>query len=119
MKKITLCIVIASFTSCNFFFQLSSDKELSEKINAEYLKEKKPIDLTKVTDFEWDNYIVINPYQIPKEVGKKYNIDLSNISEYETVDDPKITLVFIRNKKSIKICNVRAEFSKNKLLKIE
>jgi len=119
MKKIILFIVIASFTSCNSFLQLSSDEELSEKINLEYLKEKKPIELTKVTNFKWDNYIVMGPYQIPNEVGKKYNLDLSNISEYETADDSKTTLVFIKNKKSIKICDVRAKFSTNKLLIIE
>jgi hypothetical protein len=117
MKKIILLIFITSLTSCNSFFQLSTDKELSKKINLEYLKEKKPIDLTKITDFDWDNYIVIGPYQIPEEIGEKYNIDLSNISKYQTSDDSISTLVFIKNKKSIKICAVQAEFKENKLLK--
>lgn len=119
MKKNILFIIIAIFTSCSSFFQLSSDIELSEKINSEYLKEKTPIDLSRITDFEWDNYIVIGPYQIPKEVEKIYNLDLSNISEYATTNDSKSLLVFIKNKKSIKICSIRAKFSKNKLLKIE
>lgn len=119
MKKIILLIFITTLFSCNSFFQLSSDKDLTDKINSEYLKEKKPIDLTKITDFEWDNYIILFPYSIPEEVGKKYNVDLSNISEYETADDSKTILVFIKNKKSIKICAVRARFSENKLLKIE
>ena len=121
MKIIILFILILSFTSCNSFFQLNSDKELTEKINSEYLKEKKPIDLTKITDFEWDNYIVIGPYKIREEVEKKYNIDLSNISKYETADDSKNLLVLIKNKKSIKICLVKVEtkFIENKLLKIE
>jgi hypothetical protein len=119
MKKLILFVLIGIFASCNNFFQLSSDKELTEKINEEYLNEKKPIDLTKITDFEWDNYIILYPYSIPAEEGKKYNIDLSNISEYETADDSKRILVFIKNKKSIKICAVRAEFNENKLLKIE
>ena len=70
MRKNILFIVIVIFTSCNSFFQLSLDIELSEKINSEYLKEKTPFDLTRITDFEWDNYIVIGPYQIPKEVEK-------------------------------------------------
>jgi hypothetical protein len=119
MKKIILFIFIATFTSCNSFFQLSEDKQLTEKINLEYLKEKKPIDLTKITDFKWDNYIVIGPYQIPQEVGKKYKLDLSNISEYETADDSKSLLIFLKNKKSMKICAVRAKFRENKLLKIK
>jgi hypothetical protein len=119
MKKIILLIFITTLSSCNSFFQLSSDKELTDKINSEYLKEKKPIDLTKITDFEWDNYIILFPYSIPEEEGKNYNIDLSNISQYETADDSQRILVFIKNKKSIKICAVQAEFSENKLLKIE
>lgn len=119
MKKIIFFIFIATFTSCNSFFQLSVDKELTEKINLEYLKEKKPIDLTKITDFKWDNYIVIGPYQIPQEVGKKYKLDLSNISEYETADDSKSLLIFLKNRKSIKICAVQAKFRQNKLLKIK
>lgn len=119
MKRIILLLVITSFTSCNFFSQLSSDTELTEKINSEYLKERKPIDLTKLTDFEWDNYLVIGPYQIREEVEKKYNLDLSNISEYATADDSKKLLVFIKNKKSVKICSIRAAFSDNKLLKSE
>lgn len=119
MKKIILIIFIVSLSSCNSFFQLSIDKELTEKINSEYLKEKKPIDLTKITDFEWDNYIVIGHYQIPNDIGGKYNIDLSNISKYASADDSRNLLVFIKNNKSIKICAIQAEFTENKLLKIE
>ncbi len=108
--------------SCNSFFQLSSDKELTEKINSEYLKEKKTIDLSKLTNFEWDNYIVIGCYQNVIQVAKKYNIDLSNISENGIESsDWFIVLVFIKDKKSIKICEVKMDtkFNENKLLKIE
>ncbi|WP_035679178.1 hypothetical protein [Flavobacterium limnosediminis] len=121
MKKIILLIFIVTLTSCDSFFQLSFDQDLTDRINSEYLKEKKPIDLNKITDFEWDNYIIIGPYSIPEEIGKKYNIDLSNISKYAAADDSKLILVFIKNKKSIKICQIkyRVEFNENKLLKIE
>ena len=118
-KEIILFIFITTLSSCNYFFQLNSDKDLTDKINSEFLKENKPIDLTKITDFEWDNYIILMPYSSPERVEKKYNLDLSNISKYETIDDSKTILVFIRNKKSIKICAVRAKFSENQLLKIE
>ena len=120
MKKILIFIFIATLTSCNFFFQLSSDKELTEKINSEYSKNKKPIDLTRITNFDWDNYIVIGCYQDVEQVGKKYNIDLSNISENGIrSSDWFILLVFIKDKKSIKICEVKMDtkFTENKLLK--
>jgi hypothetical protein len=59
MKKLIIIIFIGIFSSCNYFFELSSDKDLTEKINTKYLNERKPIDLTKITDFEWDNYIIL------------------------------------------------------------
>lgn len=108
-------------SSCHFFNQLSFDENLSSKINLHYNKENKPVDLIRITDFEWDNYIIINCYQIPDKVGEKYNIDLSNISKYETSDDSKFLLVFIKNKKAIKICKVKSntEFTKTNILKIK
>ncbi|WP_438967244.1 hypothetical protein [Flavobacterium sp.] len=120
MKKIILIIFIDTFTSCNFFFQLQSDKELTEKINSEYLKERKPINLSKLTDFDWDNYIVIGCYQNVEQVGEQYKIDLSNISGNAiSSSDWFILLVFIKDKKAIKICEVKMDtkFDEHKLLK--
>ncbi|MFV8377933.1 hypothetical protein [Flavobacterium sp. LB3R33] len=121
MKKFIAISVILIFSSCHSFNQLSFDEDLTTKINLQYKTEKKPIDLTEITDFEWDNYIVIGCYQIPEQVGKKYNIDLSNISEYATANDWNSLLVFIKSKKSIKICDVKrsTEFSEKKLLKVK
>jgi hypothetical protein len=120
MKKTFLIIFIVSLTSCESFFQLNFDRDLTHKIKSEYLKEKKPIDLDNLTDFEWDNYFIIYPYSIPEEIEKKYKIDLSNLSEYVAIDDSKLVLVFIKNKKSIKICEIKyqVEFTENKKLKI-
>lgn len=118
-KKILLTFIIATLTSCSFF-QLRCDKELTEKINSKYLKEKKSIDLTKITTFNWDSYIVIGCYEDVEQVGKRYNIDLANISENGiSSSDWFILLVFIKNKKSIKICEVKIDtkFTANKLLK--
>lgn len=120
MKKIFLIIFIGTLTSCNFFFQLRSDKNLTEKINSKYLEEKKPINLTKITDFDWDNYLVIGCYQNVEQVAKKHKVDLSNISENGIrSSDWFILLVFIKDKKSIKICEVKMDtkFDENKLLK--
>ena len=118
MKKLILILFIATLSSCHFIFQLRSDKDLTEKINLEYLKEKKPVDLTKLTNFDWDNYIVIDCYQNVEKVEKKYNIDLSNISENGiSSSDWFVVLVFIKDKKSIKICQVKQDtkFNENKL----
>ena len=120
MKKFSLILIVVTFCSCNFFYKLSFDKELANAINIRFKKERKQIDLVSITDFKWDNYIVLGCYQIPDSVGHKIKIDLSNISEYATVNDSKNVLVFIKNKKAIKICEIDRGiiFSKTKLLKM-
>lgn len=121
IKKIILFIYITSFIACDFFFQLSPNKELTERINFEYVKQKRPVDLKKITDFEWDNYLLIFVYEIPEQVDKKYKVDLSNISEYVTADESKYILVFLKNRKAIKICDLNywVGIDKNRQLQIE
>lgn len=121
MKKTLLILFFYIFSSCSTFSQLASDKELTEKINTAYLKENKPIDLNTLTNFDWDNYIVISCYQNVGKVEKKYKIDLSNISENGiNSSDWYVLLVFIKDKKSIKICEVKMDtrFTENRLLKV-
>ena len=119
MRKIILISIILIFSSCDFFNQLSFDEDLTSIINLKYSNEKAPVDLIKITDFDWDNYIMIGSYQIPNSIGKKYDIDLSNISKYASSDDTKFLLVFIKNKKAIKICllNNNVKITKTKILK--
>lgn len=121
MKKIISFIVIKSLVSCTSFFQLSLDEELTKKITVEYLREKKPVDLNKITDFDWDNYLIITEYQTPRELSKNYNVDLSNISQNISAHMMCNTLVFIKNKKSIKICDLYygVAIDKNKRLEIK
>ena len=121
MKKIIVLLFIISFMSCDSFFQLSPDKELANKIRLEYLKEKKPVDLKKITDFDWDDYLIIFVYEVTSQVGKKYNLDLSNISEYVSSDEGQFTLVFIKNRKAIKFCDLSCGvgIDKNKILKMK
>ena len=121
MRKIILISIILIFSSCDFFNQLSFDEDLTSIINLKYSNEKVPVDLIEITDFDWDNYIIIGSYQGPDSIGKKYDIDLSNISKYASSDDTKFLLVFIKNKKAIKICllNNNVKITKTKILKSE
>ena len=121
MRKIILISIILIFSSCDFFYQLSFDEDLTSIINLKYSNEKVPVDLIEITDFDWDNYIIIGSYQGPDSIGKKYDIDLSNISKYASSDDTKFLLVFIKNKKAIKICllNNNVKITKTKILKSE
>jgi hypothetical protein len=109
MKKHLIISVVLILCSCHFFNELSFDESLTTKINSKYKEEQNPIDLKKISNFEWDNYIVIGCYQSPDRIGKKLNIDLSNISEYATSNESKRVLVFIKNKKAIKICDVDSD----------
>lgn len=119
MRKFILISIILIFSSCNSFNQLSFDENLTSKINLQYNKQKEPVELIKITDFDWDNYIIIGSYQIPERIGEIYDIDLSNISKYASSDDTKLLLVFIKNKTAIKICqlNSNIKISKTKNLK--
>lgn len=121
MRKFVLIYIILILSSCHLFNQLSLDDDLTSKINLQYCREKVPVDLIKITDFEWDNYIIIGCYQIPQKVAEKYKIDLSNISEYASSDDSRFLLVFVKNNKAIKICTVNRniELSKTNILEIK
>jgi len=120
MKKIIVLLFIISFVSCDALFQLSEDKELANKIKLEYSKEKKPVDLKKITDFDWDNYLIIYVYESSSQVGKKYNVDLSNIPESTNCNEGHYTLVFIKNRKAVKFCILsRVGIDKNKILKMK
>jgi hypothetical protein len=121
MRKFVLTIIILILSSCHLFNELSFDDDLTSKINLQYSRKKEPVDLLKITDFEWDNYIIISCYQIPQRVGEKYKIDLSNISEDASSDDSKFLLVFLKNNKAIKICTVNRniELSKINILEIK
>ena len=119
MKKYISISIVLILSSCHFSNQLSFDEDLASKINLQYSKEREPVDLIKITDFEWDNYVIVGPYQIPKDIEKEYNIDLSNISEYATADDSKCLLVFIKNKKATKICKIGCGIKLEKTNRLE
>lgn len=121
MKKIIVLLFIISFISCDSLFQLSPDIELAHKIRLEYLKEKQPVDLKKITDFDWDHYLIIFVYEVPSYVGKKYNVDLSNMPEHGACDEGQFTLVFIKNRKALKYCDLSCAvgIDRNKILIIK
>lgn len=107
-------------SSCSYFNQLNVDRNLSATIELYGKDGRTHVDLVLLTNFKWDNYIILGSYEIPNTVAKKYNIDLSNISKYVTANDTKYILVFLQNRKAIKICEIDSGIllSKTKLLKI-
>ena len=122
MKKIILILFVISTSSCSYFNQLDSDKNLAFKIEKQFKIEQKAVDLTKLTDFDWDNYFVVGCYGNIEQIALKNNLDLSNISENNIESsDWFILLVFIKNRKSIKICEIKRniKFAENKELRLK
>ncbi|MBC7494455.1 MAG: hypothetical protein H7221_05550 [Flavobacterium sp.] len=122
MKKITFFFIFWILVSCKYFNQIKSDEELTTKIEKEISNAKKSdsIDLQKLTNFEWNSYLILGPYSTIEIEQEKYNVDLSNISENGIeMTDYYYLLVFIKNKKSIKICELKkyGKFDQKKKLK--
>ena len=108
--KIKIIIILFSLfflQSCEFFNQIESDIELTKKIEKKYETENKPINLKEITDFEWDAYTILGPYTNVENYAKNKNLDFSNI-HLNTISrsDLFLLLVFIKDNKSIKICEL-------------
>ena len=107
IRKAFFLMPIFIFFSCNYFFQLSSDENLTKQIERKFYEKKVPVDLFFIKSFEWDNYIVIGCYENPKIVGEREGLDLKNIYNNSiTYSDNFVLLVFLHNRKSVKICKL-------------
>lgn len=97
------------FVSCNT--KLKPDKELTQKIENLYAEEKKPVDLEKITNFQWDKYLIIGPYRPIEEIEHTTGLNLENIyGNAIEFSDSMTLLIFIKNNKSIKICELTRKF---------
>lgn len=61
-------IILLTFFSCQNLASLSSDKTLTEKIEAEFTSEI--IDLTQLNSFEWDELLILGPYSVIDNIEK-------------------------------------------------
>ena len=87
-------------TSC----QLNSDKNLTKIIETKIKDNSKKIDLTKIQNLDYDQLIILQPYSNIEKIQNEINVDLSNIKENGIYYSDDINLlVFLKNKKSIKI----------------
>jgi hypothetical protein len=105
MKKIVLLLLlIMNLLSCQYLSQLNSDKELTKTIETKIKGNPMKIDLTKINNLDYDKLLILEPYSNIEKTQKELNIDLSNISENQIHSSDGINLlVFLKNKKSIKI----------------
>lgn len=110
MKKTLTAILLLLIISCN----IRNDKDLGNKIYNE-IKATKQLNLTKINDFEWDAIIILEPYSDPQKIGKEVNVDLSNVGDNIKSSDDYSLLVFLKDKKAVKTCEVKSEFNFNKI----
>ena len=105
--KYFLYIILLINTSCSYIFDLKSDSTLCSEIQNEFESNKIPVNLSTLTKFEWDNYLLLQPYSNIESIEKRNNLDLQNIRHNKIEKSDFIQLlVFIKDKKSIKICEL-------------
>ena len=76
-------IFALSFLCFTFFLsckKIQSDKILEHKIKAIVTENTDSVlDLESITDFDWDNVLILGPYSNPETVERNLGIDLSSI----------------------------------------
>lgn len=101
-RKIVIGILLLVFYSCQYTNQLSSDKNITEKIEVKLKSEF--IDLSDLNDFEWDSLLILGAYSDIEKIEKELNLDLGNIKENEIKYSDSINLIiFLKNGRSVKI----------------
>lgn len=90
--------------SCQYFSQLKNDEVLTNKLLMEFKNEGETVKLSKITDFEWDSLLILGPYTVIEEIEEELDLNLSNIRQNRiNYSDSYNLIVFLKNKKSIKI----------------
>lgn len=108
MKLKIIGIILIILTSFLCSCQLRSDKILSEKVEVKFKAEAESIDLSKLSDFEWDYILILCPYSNIERIEKELKLDLSNIKENRIqYNDSFNLIVFLHDNESVKIIELR------------
>lgn len=99
MKKILLGISISLILiACT----LHDDYILTSNIAGEIMLNKE-LDLTKLNKFEWDSLIILRPYSDPQKIANELSLNLSNVGGEIKGDDGYNLIIFLKDKKAVKI----------------
>ena len=108
MKLKIIGIILVTLTSFLCSCQLKSDKSLSEKVEVKFEAEGETIDLSDLSDFEWDNILILGPYSNIQRIENELKLDLSNIKENGIqYNDSFNLIVFLNDNESVKIIELR------------
>lgn len=112
------------FIFCGFFScqnpqqnpQLEADQTLQKKVEEEIRSQSK-VNFVELTDFEWDEMITLGPYSQVEKVADSLNLNLSNIKNNGISGSDSFTLVvFLQNKKSVRIIEPAKRFNRSAVI---
>jgi|GEM_PF-1513250 len=106
---ILMSIVILSafvFWKYMYYPKIAEDIKLNEKIKST-VSTSNTIDFRDITDFDWDNMIIIPPYGIPKDILKEHNIKRANINRSIEVSDSINMIIFTNREQIISYVNYK------------
>ncbi|KXX70805.1 hypothetical protein [Flammeovirga sp. SJP92] len=83
---------------------LSNDQQLEEKLRQEITSGKKTIEFEKLTNFEWENLLILGPYSQIKNIEKELDVDLCEIEHFnvQTRDDVNL-IVFMVGRQPVNV----------------
>ncbi|MUP47250.1 hypothetical protein E0K83_16030 [Gramella sp. BOM4] len=111
MKNLIKIFLILTITSCGYLNQLKPDENLQENVENE-LQEKSSVNFDNITDFEWDNLLILGPYSQVEIVEDSLNLNLSNIRQNEIKHTDFYSLiVFLKDRKSVNIIELNRAFN--------
>jgi hypothetical protein len=107
MKRFVIIILtILTFQFCTRLgndARLENDEGLAQQIKETVLSGKEELRLRDLTDFQWDNLLILTPYTQIDRIEKKYQIDLSQVQDLGIGSRDGITqLIFFLNKKAVR-----------------
>jgi hypothetical protein len=101
LKKSTFSILVMALlvTGCKNAEQLKENKQLSLKIESVLNKKDFDVlDLTKISDKDWDSVCIIPPYATNDYVEKQIGFIWKGLDDTERGNDGISLLLFIKNK---------------------
>lgn len=115
MKKIIIIvtiivIIIIAAISTIFFATKSSrvvmeqNEELKNKMESVVLT-KKEINISKITNFNWDEMYIITPYGNPKDILTKENVHWKEIDKSIEVKDDISLIIFLNDRNIVSYFN--------------
>ena len=119
MKKtlfVILILVVIGIIVTSFEKRASQDKELAKEIDALLEKGENDIDLTRLTDFNWTQVNVFQPYTSDKDIEHMMAIKFKGDNGGIDILDDRYLLVFANEKRAIKTVVLSIKHGKYRVL---